>query len=148
MNTRGQALIETAVFFLALSVLLGGLAGFTKWIAVREKLLLAAREGALLYSSGHWQRSEVEDRMRQFLTNGSPPLNPDGIQVSVHPLSGSIMGWFSGLDESDAQYTPPGGWNYLLGANPTIKEKCVIKHAPQYWAPQQPWGGPAVPYGS
>ncbi len=146
MNNRGQALIETATFFLTLSVLLGGLAGFTKWIAVREKLLLAAKEGALLYSSGHWQRAEVEDRMRQYLIAGSPPLNPDGIKVAVHPLAG-IPNHYLELDESVAEYTPPGGWNYLLGADPTITEKCVIRHAPYYWAPLQPWGGPAVPYG-
>lgn len=147
MNERGQALIETAAFFLALSVLLGGLAGFTKWMAVREKLLLAAKEGALLYSSGHWQRVEVEDRMRKFLMAGSPPLHPDGIRVSVHPLKG-LRSQFWGLDESVAGYAPPGGWSYLLGADPVILEKCVIKHAPSYWAPIQPWGGPAVPYGS
>jgi len=147
MNKRGQALIEVAVFSFSLSILLGGLAGFTKWFAVREKLLLAAQQGALLYSSGHWKRSEVENRMRQFLIGGSPPLNPDGIRVSVHPLSG-INAWTWEFDESVAEYVPPGGWNYLLGADPKISEKCVIKHAPHYWAPIQPWGGPAVPYGS
>ena len=147
MNHKGQALIETAVFFLALSVLLTGLAGFTKWMAVREKLLLAAKQGAFLYSSGHWEKAEVENRMRQFLTSGSPPLNSSGIRVSVHALSG-INAWFWELDESVAEYTPPGGWCYLLGAPSTIKEKCVIKHAPHYWAPLQPWGGPAVAYGS
>src|ERR1700690_1733345 len=105
-NVNGQALIETAVFFLALAVLLGGLAGFTKWFSVREKLLLAAKEGALLYSSGHWQRAEVEARMRQFLMAGSPPLNPDGIVVSVHPLSG-LNAWTWELDESVAEYQPP-----------------------------------------
>ena len=147
MKNEGQALIETAVFFLAMSVLLAGLAGFTKWFSVREKLLLAAKEGALLYSSGHWERSEVEGRMRQFLTAGSPPLNPAGIVVSVHPLKG-VMAWTWELDESVAEYTPPGGWCYLLGADPKISETCVIKHAPHYWAPIQPWGGPAVAYGS
>ena len=145
-NNHGQALIETAIFFLALSVLLGGLCGFTKWIAVREKLLLAAKEGALLYSSGHWERAEVEERMRRFLMAGSPSLNPDGIHVSVGPVAG-VNAWTWELDQSVAQYTPPGGWHYLLCADATITEKCVIKHAPHYWAPFQPWGGPAVAYG-
>ena len=146
MTDRGQTLIETAVFFLALSVLLGGFAGFTKWMAVREKLLLAAKEGALLYSSGHWQRAEVEEHMRQYLVTGSPPLNPDGIDVSVHPLKGS-PGRKWELDESMAEYTPAGGWNYLLGADPKMTERCVVKHAPHYWGPSQPWTGPALPYG-
>ena len=146
MNNHGQALIETATFFLALSVLLGGLCGFTKWIAVREKLLLAAKDGAILYSSGHWQKAEVEEHMRQFLMAGSPPLNPDGIRVSVGPMPG-LNAWTWEFDQSMAEYTPPGGWHYLLGADPKMTEKCVVKHAPHYWAPMQPIGGPAVPYG-
>ncbi len=147
MNTRGQALIEVTTFFLALSVLLGGLAGFTKWFAVRQKILLAAKEGALLYSSGHWRKAEVEARMRQFLVTGSPPLDPGGIRVSVHPLSG-IKAWALELDECAVEYTPPSGWNYLLGVDPKISEKCVVKHAPHYGAPLQSWLGPAVPYGN
>ena len=147
MNNHGQALIEVAVFFMVLSVLLGGLCGFTKWIAIREKLLLAAKQGAFMYSSGHMERAEAEERMRQFLIAGSPPLNPGGIRVSVHPLDGLENKYYS-LDESVAEYVPPGGWNYLLGADPKITERCVIKHAPHYWAPFQTLSGPAVPYGS
>ncbi len=147
MNTRGQALIETAVFFLALAVLLGGFCGFTRWFAVRQKLLLAAKEGALLYSSGRWKKHEVEARMRDFLAAGSPPLNPAGIRVSVGRASVRDA-WLFELDESAAAYTPPGGWHYLLGADPTISEKFVVKHAPHYWAPLQNVTGPAVPYGS
>jgi Flp pilus assembly protein TadG len=146
MDNHGQALIETAVLFMALSVLLAGLVGFTKWFAVREKLLLAAKQGAFLYSSGHLERAEVEQRMRDFLSTGSPALNPSGISVSVHPMSG-LNAWTLEIDESIAAYTPAQGWYYLLGADPTVTEKCYIKHAPHYWAPLQPWGGPAVPYG-
>src|SRR5258708_1610253 len=137
MNNHGQSLIETTVFFLAVSIWLAGLTGFTKWIAVREKLLLAAKEGALLYSSGHMKRADVEMRMRQFLIVGSPRLNPDGISVSVHPASG-VQAWTLELDESIAAYTPPQGWYSLLGADSKMTEKCVIKHAPHYWAPIQP----------
>jgi hypothetical protein len=149
MNCKGQALIEVATFFMALSVLLGGLCGFTKWIIVREKLLLAAKQGAFLYSSGHMTRAEVENSMRQFLIGGTPPLNPDGIYVSVHSR-GTALSWadrYWQIDESVAQYTPPGGWNYLLGAEATMKETCVIKHAPHYWDPILRVAGPAVPYG-
>ena len=146
MNKHGQALIETAVFFMALSVLLAGLVGFTKWFAVREKLLLAAKEGAFLYSAGHLERAEAEQRMSQILSTGYPALNPDGISVSVQPVSG-FTDWAWEFDEGVASYTPPGGWSYLLGADPKITETCFIKHAPHYWAPIQPWGGPAVPYG-
>ena len=145
MNKKGQALIETAVFFLALSVLLAGLCGFTKWMAVRLKLLTAAKQGAFMYSSGHMQKQEVEQRMRQFLTTGSPALSAQGINVSIHSLDG-VTNHFFEFDESVAQYTRPGGWYRLLGADPVITEKCVVKHAAHYWAPVQPWGGPAVAY--
>jgi hypothetical protein len=147
MNDQGQALIETAVFFMALSVLLAGLAGFTKWFAARQEVMLAAKEGALLYSSGHWKRSEVEARMRQSLVSGVPQLNPEGINVSVHPKAG-LGAWFWELDESVVEYTPPLGWGYLLGADLKISEKFVVKHAPTYGPPYQRWYGPAVPYGS
>ncbi len=146
-NDHGQALIEMAAFFMSLAVLLGGFCGFTKWVAVRQKLLLAAKEGALLYSSGRLTRAEVESQMRQFLLTGSPALHPRGIQVSVGPRPGMVA-WASELDESVASYTPQAGWHYLLGAKANLSEKFVIKHAPHYWGPLQPWGGPAVPYGS
>src|ERR1700733_10386494 len=123
MTNKGQALIEAAVFFLEISVLLAGLVGFTKWFAVREKLLLAAKQGAFLYSSGHLERTEVEQRMRNFLSTGSPALNPNGVSVSVHPMSG-LNAWTLEIDESVASYTPAQGWYYLLGADPTVTEKC------------------------
>src|SRR5579864_2283438 len=101
-NHRGQALIEVAAFFITLPILLAGLVGFTQWISVREKLLLAAKQGALLYSSGHMKRAEVEQYMRRYLIAGSPALDPNGIKVSVGPF-GSAQGWFYELDQSIAQ---------------------------------------------
>jgi len=108
-----------------------------------------------MYSSGHMTREEVEKQMRLFLTGGTPPLNPDGIRVSVHPRATGLRDRYWEIDESVAEYSPPGGWHYLLGAPPTITESCVIKHAPHYWISLgpggrllAPWGGPAVPYGS
>lgn len=146
VNQRGQALIETPVFFLALAILLAGMVGFTQWISVREKLLLAAKQGALLYSSGHMKRAEVEQYMRRYLMTGSPALDPNGIKVSVGPLGGA-QGWLYELDQCVAQYTRSGGWCALLGVAPSMKEKCVVKHAPRYGAPLQNLYGPAVPYG-
>jgi hypothetical protein len=146
MNWKGQALIEVAVFFMALGVLLSALCGFTRWILVRQKLLMAAKQGAFMYSSGHMRRSEVERRMKGFLQEGSPKLNPKGIRVSVGPIGG-LKGTYLPLDQSMASYEPPGGWHPLLRVNSRIVEKCFIRHAAHYWAPFQPWGGPAVAYG-
>jgi hypothetical protein len=146
MNTKGQALIEVAVFFMSLSILLAGLCGFTQWVMTRQKLLIAAKQGALMYSSGHMTRPEVEQQMRHFLETGVPAMNSKGIQVTVGPLSG-LNAKFNELDQSIAGYTRPGGWYSLLGVDAHMEEKCVIKHAPHYWAPFQTWSGPAVTYG-
>lgn len=147
MNNKGQALIQVAVFFLAFSLLMAGFCSFTKWMAVRLKLLVAAKQGALMYSSGHMKRAEVEQRMRQFLVSGFPALSSQGVFVSVHPMAGWVNR-FNELDECVAEYRRPGGWHTLLGVRTILSEKCVVKHAPHYWAPIQPWGGPGVPYGS
>jgi len=146
MNPKGQALIEVAVFFMSLAILLAGLCGFTQWMMTHQKLMMAAKQGALMYSSGHMTRQEVEQEMRRFLETGAPPLDPTGIQVSVGPLSG-LSAKMADLDESIAAYTSPKGWYAILGLNPHLEEKCVIMHAPHYWAPFLSWGGPAVPYG-
>lgn len=146
MNSKGQALIEVAVFFMSLAVLLAGFCSFTQWMLTREKLLIAAKQGALMYSSGHMTRQEVEQKMRHFLETGVPPLDPKGIQVSVGPFSG-LDAKLYGLDQSIAAYTRPGGWYVILKLNPYLEERCVIMHAPRYWAIFLPLGGPAVPYG-
>src|SRR5579872_4559444 len=146
MNHHGQALIEVAAFFMVLTLFLAGLVGFTQWISIREKLLLAAKQGALLYSSGHIQRAEVEQYMRLFLTTGSPILDPNEIKVSVGPMRG-IQERLYELDQSVVQYAQPGGWCELLRVDPRMTEKCVVKHAPHYGAPFQTLYGPAVPYG-
>jgi hypothetical protein len=146
MNERAQSLIEVETFFMALSVLLAALLGFTRWMAIREKLLLAAKQGALLYSSGHVQRAVAEQEMRRFLTSGSPVLDPGGIAVSIHSRSG-IQSWWFELDEVFAEYTAPKGWYPLLGLDSRIRETCVIKNAAHYWLSGPFPGGPAVPYG-
>ena len=146
MKHHGQALIEVPVFFIALSILLAGLVGFTQWFSIRQKLLLAAKQGALLYSSGHMKRAEVRKYMRDYLCSGSPVLDPNGIKVSVGPLGGA-QAWLYELDQSVAQYTQPGGWLSLLKVDPTIVEKCVVKHAPHYGTPFQTLYGPPVSYG-
>lgn len=135
-RSSGQALIEVAAFFMALAILIGGLCGFTKWFAIRQKLLLAAKEGALLYSSGRWTRAESEARMRQMLTTGILPLEAGGVRVSLGPRPG-VLSRVAGLDVCEAAYVPL-----------RLSERLVVLHAPRYWGPLQPWAGPAVPYGS
>lgn len=146
-SERGQALVETAVFFLAIAVLLGGFCGFTKWFVVRQRVLLAAKEGALLYSSGRFTRGEVESRVRSLLRKGSPALSGSGLRIDLRTREGRVA-WALEIDECQVSYTPPRGWHTLLGVPAAVSETFAVKHAPKYWGPLQPWGGPAVAYGA
>jgi hypothetical protein len=142
MNHRGQSLIEVVFFFFGLVFLLAGMTAFTQWFNVRQRLLIAAWEGAQLYSSGHFTKGEVESRVKRFLARGSPALDENQVQVSFNRPSWSDQ-WY-GIDHVTVSFSTKRGWYHLLGAYPTIKETITVKHAPYYWAPFQPWGGPAI----
>jgi Flp pilus assembly protein TadG len=144
-SCSGQALIEVAMFFMAFSVLLAGFCSFTKWIAVRQKVLLAAKQGALLYSSGHYREPDVRQVMLKYLETGSPELDPSAVTISIGRKRGAVA-WSFELDEVRVRYAKPGGWHDVLKIDFDVEEACVIKHAPHYWAPIQPWGGPGVPW--
>lgn len=145
MNAKGQALLETVAFFAMLSVLLAGWAGLTRWILVREKILLGVEESALLYSSGHFTPGEVRRATLDFMTHGTPALDATHLRIAIGRYPG-FLGFYYQLDQIMIRYSNPEGWYWLLRANPVIEEQCVIRHAPTYWAPFQPWGGPAVPW--
>jgi Flp pilus assembly protein TadG len=144
-TSRGQALVEVAAFFMAFAVLMAAFCSFTHWIAIRQRLLLAAKQGALLYSSGHYRQTEVKAVMRDFLKTGSPALDPANVSISIGRKSGAIA-WTFELDEVRVRYTRPRGWHRVLLLGTSLEEVCVIRHAPRYWAPSQPWGGPGVPW--
>ena len=146
MNARGQALVEVAVFFLLLAVLLACLLGFTRWITLRQKLLLAAREGALLYSSGRMTVEEVQEHIRGFLRNGSPVMDVKRLEfVSMGPCPGWRAKVLE-LDQITLRYSSPSPWYRYLGIDPTLEETCIIKHASHYGPPLQKFFGPPLPY--
>ena len=74
MTRHGQALIETAAFFMVFSGLLVCLLGFTQWFAVRQKILMGTREAALLYSSGRMKPVQVRAQVIHYLSTGAPAL--------------------------------------------------------------------------
>jgi hypothetical protein len=143
MNKRGQALVESIPILMVMAGILGALVMLTQWFLIRQKLLIAVREGAMLYSSGRHTASEVDFRMRRYLESGSLPLNPKRLQLRIGRSSvrGSTM---AHLDEVRASYRP-GNW-LQRRFQQIMEEKCVIKHAPHYGLPWQTLHGPAVPW--
>jgi len=145
INERGQALIETAMFFLVFSTLMAMFLGFTKWFTIRLKILQATREAALLYSSGRMTSEEVGAQVRRYLTTGSPALASGRIQIELRHDSGPQSAFLE-LDRVTVRYRSESGWYRYVGLNPTMEESCIIKHATHYGPPLQKLLGPPVPY--
>jgi len=143
MNRKGQALIEVAVFMLFLGGFMAGLVVFTQWIQCRQKVLLAAKQGALLYSSGRFEKSHVEQHMRRYLISGPPYIQPDQVKIEIKREM-TLIGINSQLDRITVHYQPPAGGPRWLGPLGEIRESCVVRHAPTYAYPYQPFYGPAV----
>src|SRR5262249_42095868 len=97
-KNHGQALVECMAFTFAMALLLSVTVSFTKWFLIRERLLLAVREGAILYSSGHFRPSQVQDRLTHFLTMGIPALEASALRFSIGPAQG-LQAQAFGLDE-------------------------------------------------
>lgn len=144
-NARGQSLIETAIFLCLFVPLIGGFVEFTRAMQIRQKLLLAAWQGAELYSSGCLAKPVVERRLMNFLVNGRPKLDPQGVRIHMGRLTTPVGLTFQ-LDEIKVSYTPRRPWHRLLGLPRTLEETCTIKHAPHYWDPVHQYlpGTPAV----
>src|SRR5689334_1077492 len=107
----GQALIETVVLFMVLIGMVVCLLGFTKWFLVKQKLLLAVRQGAMLYSSGRVTESDVRQRLIQFLTTGSPVLVQNRIAIEIGSYNKSQFQWFGKqLDIVKIRYTSQSPW--------------------------------------
>ena len=142
-SARGQALVEFSIFFLTLGILMIGVLAFTQWMQTRQKLLLACKEGALLYSSGRVKAPEAEHCVRDFLATGAPPIDTSGIEISIG-REGGVAGTYYQLDRVVVRYRPPSGWNRLLNFNEPMEEICIVRHAPSYGVPYQHLYGPPV----
>lgn len=129
MNNRGQALIEVAAFLLLSVSLLGCFLAYTQRFLVRQKMLMAARQGALLYSSGRVTEEEVLERLRRFLTSGFPALDGRRAEIWVGKCGG-FHGLLYELDRVKVRYK-------------NMEESCVMKHAAPYGL-RQPLYGPPV----
>jgi hypothetical protein len=140
-NSRGQALIETAVFFLMFSTLIAAFLGFTKWFTIRLKILSGAREAALLYSSGRMTSDEVKTQVQRYLTTGSPALAASRLQIDIGRYGPSFLD----MDQVTVRYTSQSRWFRYININPTMEETCMIRHAAHYGPLLQKLWGPPVP---
>jgi hypothetical protein len=139
----GQALIEAVAFFMTLILMVVCMLGFTKWFMVKQKMLMAVRQGALLYSSGRVTEEEVRQRLTQYLTSGSPSLVQNRLTIDVGGYT--MLNPFSLNDQLDIvriRYKSQSPWYSFTNLNPNLEEKCIIKHAATYGPGLQPFYGP------
>ena len=136
-------MIEIAIFMLFLGGFMVGLVIFTQWIQCHQKVLLAAKQGALLYSSGRFEKANVEQHMRRYLMSGPPYIQSEALKIDIARES-NWYGFYYQLDRVTVQYQPPVLWAHWLGKLGEIKESCVVRHAPAYSYAFQPFYGPAV----
>ena len=141
-NKSGQVMIECIAFFLVMAALLSCFLSLTKWFLIRQRLLVAVREAALLYSSGRFTKGEVEAHIKSMLAQGMPALASERVQVFCEPASG----WQAHvlvLDHIRVQYRPTSAW--VRRAQPVMEEQCTIKHAAHYGPLSPKFWGPPVP---
>ncbi len=124
---NGQALVEWALLFPLYALLWVGLFVFAEWFLIHQNLLMAAKEGAFLYSSGRLKKQEVEHRVQKTLKKGFPAL--DHCQIIIQRRSGATAALCE-LEEIHVRYRPSRSLLRYF-ANP-LEETCVIKHAPRY----------------
>lgn len=130
MNRSGQALVEWAVLLPLFTMLFLAIFIFGRWFAIRYELILAAREGALLYSSARMNRQEVQQHLLRNLRHGSPALRLQDEDVKVGQASGFQARLWE-LDEVRVRYGIPLLWKRWLKMQ-DMEEVCVIKHSPAY----------------
>jgi len=132
MNRQGQALVEVAVFVVVTLGLIISFLGFTKYFLVRQKLLCGLREAMVMYSSGHFEMPEVEQRVKEYLKTGSPQLVAERVTLTLQRPS-SVTDRMIDVDQLTLRYN-------------NLEETCFIKHANNY-GPSIPklWGPPVRP---
>jgi len=116
---KGQALIESVFFFPFVIAVLIAMLFEARWFLIHQKLLQEVREGAFLYSSGHFTASFVSQRLQQNAIHGFPRLDPQYLSIYVGH-SRATASWIFDLDEVRLRYK-------------TLEESCTIKHAPSYY---------------
>ena len=134
-HEEGQSLIEGALLLPLYILLFLALWAFGEWFLIRQQLIMVVREGALLYSSGRMNVSDVKVTMRNAWVNGHPSLVVSDSDIFVGRNDDRKI--FE-LDRVSVAYKPA---QTVLNLVRTVlrlpvqqmEESCVIKHAPPYW---------------
>ena len=146
MNRQGQALIEWAILTPLFVTVLLGLFAFGQWFLVREELLMIAKEGAFLYSSGRLPNSAVQRVMSRRARRGYPrlPLRSQDIYIGRdYGVVTNLLELDMKLDRVSVTYRPTQ--ILLRYFSKAMEETCIIKHAAHYGPPLQKFLGPPVP---
>lgn len=144
MKERGQALLESLPLIPLLILFLCSVILFTQMFLIRQKLLIAARFGAFLYSAGRSTAAETERQMRSYLTQPPLALAQNRLQVEVGRLQQNRQARLFELDQVRVRYQP--GYALSRWFHIPFEERCVIKHAAHYGPPYQTQYGPAIPW--
>jgi hypothetical protein len=130
VTARGQTLLEWVVLFPLFFSFFLGCVSFAQWFLIRQQLILAVHEGALLYSSGRMEIPEVKRRMQLTLRRGHPALDVPADQIYIGRSDAGQARRFQ-LDRISVTYHP-GEPILRFFQIKTMEESCTIKHAPPY----------------
>ena len=139
MNHKGQTLVEFILFFFLFVLVLTAMVSFTKYILMREKMIAAVREGALLYSSGHVPANVVKTKMAEAMAQGWPVVHVNPSTIFVGRYDGNVIYRF---DRVAVRYRPDAVIGKFFAKE--LEESCVVKHAPRYGPPLTDYYGPGV----
>jgi hypothetical protein len=129
-GSGGQTLVEWVVLFPLFFILFLGCVSYAQWFMIRQQLILAVHEGALLYSSGRMRIPEVKHRIKQTLERGHPALRIPEDQIYIGQSSDKQARLFQ-LDRITITYHPSQLILRFFRIQ-TMEESCTIKHAPPY----------------
>ncbi len=142
MTHKGQALAESLPFIPLMLLFLALMMLFTQWFLIRQKLLIAVRLGAFIYSAGRSTPAETQRQVMDYLTRPPLALETSRITLQVGRLKNNPQARMFELDEVRVRYQLTDRLSRLFGQK--MEERCVIKHASHYGPPYQTRYGPAV----
>ena len=82
-NTKGQSVVEFALIFPILLILLFGIVEFGRILHSDLVLKHSAREGARIVSIYATIKDDIEDRVEDGVVNSSPSLNHKKLDVNI-----------------------------------------------------------------
>ena len=141
----GQAVVEWALIVPLYGLLFVGFFAFIQWFGIHQQLLIAAKQGAFLYSTGRIPKPQVRLIIQRELLRSHPSLRVSVRDIDIGPLEG-FQGRLHKLDRVRVRYVPSERLLRFFSRSRPLEESCVIKHAPGYWKFFGAQVGPPVPW--